>query len=40
MANLTHLFKVKQKVRYHDPDTGRWHEVEYKEISDEEVEEL
>lgn len=31
MANLTHLFKVKQKVRYHDPDTGKWHNGEIKE---------
>ena len=31
MANLTHLFKVKQKVKYHDPDTGKWHNGEIKE---------
>ena len=32
MADLAHLFKAKQKVRYHDPDTGGWHNGEIKEI--------
>ena len=30
MADLAHLFKVKQKVKYHDPDTGKWHNGEIK----------
>ena len=32
MADLAHLFKAKQTVRYHDPDTGGWHNGEIKEI--------
>jgi hypothetical protein len=32
MADLAHLFKAKQKVRYHDPGTGGWHNGEIKEI--------
>lgn len=31
MADLTHLFRTEQKIRYHDPDTGKWHNGEIKE---------
>lgn len=37
MANLTHLLKVKQKVKYHDPDTGKWHNGEIKETHSDHV---
>lgn len=31
MADLTHLFKIEQKIRYYDPDTGKWHKGKIKE---------
>lgn len=32
MSDLTRLFKVGQKVRYCNSDTGKWHKGKIKEI--------